>query len=176
MSHKLFDTASLEIRQLIESDIEEFFDLQSNPKVLEFTGSPVSTYEMCQAEIKTLIANYPEEKDPLLVWGVYLKASNEFVGTCAYIRGNDEHEIGYRLREKHWGKGYGSELTPGLISYVFDHYKVDVIWAEADVLNVASVKILDKNLVNQGKRWNEKDQCWDFHYLLTKEEHDQKRH
>ena len=176
MGNHLFETASLNIRHLEESDLEEFFDLQSNPNVLRYVGSPPSTFEECSAEIKTLIASYKEEKAGLLVWGIYLNSSNEFVGTCAYVTQDGGHEIGYRLREKHWGKGYGSELTPALLSYVFDHYNVDEIWAEADVLNVGSVKILDKNLVNQGKRWNEKDNCWDYHYLLTKEEHDQKRH
>lgn len=164
------------IRHLAETDLDDFYDLQSNPNVLRYVGSPPSTFDECAAEIKTLIATYQEEKDRLLVWGIYLKSTDEFVGTCAFIRDEKGKEIGYRLREKHWGNGYGSELTPALLSYVFDHYKVDEIWAEADVLNVGSVKILNRNLVNQGKRWNQEDKCWDYHYLLTKEEHDKKRH
>jgi ribosomal-protein-alanine N-acetyltransferase len=175
MSLLLFETSALEIRQLEETDIADFFDLQSNINVLKYVGSPPSSLEECTTEIETLIASYSHKEVRLLVWGIYLKSTNEFVGTCAYITEDSGHEIGYRLREKHWGKLYGSELTPALLTYIFDHYKVDVIWAEADVLNIGSVKILDRNLVNQGKRWNETDNCWDFHYLLTKEEHDKKR-
>jgi len=173
MSILKFETERLRISEISLDDLDAFYDLQSNLKVLKYVGAPPSTLDDCKKEIPQLQANYIDEEATLLVWAIHDKNSNDFIGTCAYVK-EEGHEIGYRLREKFWGKGYGSELTAGLIDFVFDQYQVDEIWAEADVLNLASVKILDKHLVNQGKRWNEKDNCWDFHYLLSKEEHEKR--
>jgi ribosomal-protein-alanine N-acetyltransferase len=174
MPNLKFETERLVIKELSLDVIDDFYDLQSNKNVLEFVGSPVSTMEDCIKEIPSLQASYSDDKAELLVWGIENKLTGDFIGTCAYVR-EEGNEIGYRLREIHWGHGYGSELTKGLIDFVFNEYPINEIWAEADELNIASVKILDKNLVNQGKRWNEKDNCWDFHYLLTREEHEKKR-
>ena len=169
-----FETDRLIISEISMDDIDAFYDLQSNLNVLKYVCAQPSSLEDCEKEIPELQATYLEEKGVLLVWAIHDKVNKEFIGTCAFIR-KEGNEIGYRLREKHWGKGYGSELTEGLIDFVFSEYEINDIWAEADVLNIASVKILDRVLINQGKRWNEKYNCWDYHYLLTREQYEEKR-
>ena len=179
----LFSTKRLQVRKLRITDINDLHEMHSNPRVMLYTGDQVKDFKTDKDNLEKIIQKYDQPDNDFWVWAIERKSDQALAGTCAIIKTHFheyntdiKYEIGFRFLEKHWGNGYGSELTPALLSYVFDYYKVKVIWAEADVLNEASVKILDKNLVNQGKRWNESDNCWDYHYLLTKEEHDQKRH
>lgn len=175
----LFETERLIIRQLSVDDLEGFHDLESNPNVLTFVGvdsKPHANIQESIDEINELIEGYSTHNNRLNVWSVIRSADNEFIGTCAYIVDEKGHEIGLRLREAHWGKGYASELIPGLIDYVFNTYQPTGIWAEADVLNEASNKILEKHLNKDGKRWNEHDQCWDYYYSLSKNDYEKNSH
>lgn len=166
MKSNLFETERLSINLLSESDIDGFIDLQSNPNVMKFVGAPAMTVAECQADLKKVIGHYKDKSSGFCIWGVYLK--KELIGTCAIISNKAGNEIGYRFREKFWGNGFGSELTKGLINYAFDILNMDALWAEVDVDNLASVKLLDKHMHRTDKVWNEHDNCWDYKYELTK--------
>lgn len=173
---QLFESERLIVRPLSKTDLEGFHDLESNPRVLTFVGVDASPHEDIQEsidELDELISAYSEKNNRLTVWSVIRKLDQEFIGTCAYIVDENGNEIGFRLREKHWGNGYATELVPKLINYVFETFNIDSIWAEADVQNEASNRILEKFLTKDGKRWNEHDQCWDYYYSLKRAAHEE---
>ena len=173
MSPDLFKTDRLEIRNLTLSDIDNFIDLQSNPNVMQYVGSPAMSKDECEADLQKLIRKYTEPGNGFCIYGVYL--SNEMIGTCAVIQEPTGNEIGYRLRERFWGKGFGDELTKGLIKYSFEELKLNAIWAEADVENKRSVKLLDKYMIRKGQVWNETDNCFDYKYELSKGDYEKIR-
>ena len=81
---------------------------------------------------------------------------------------NDEghDEIGYRLREQYWRKGYGTEIAAGLIDYCFNELKFSMLTADVNTENVPSVKILEKFMKPVREFYNENDQCTDRRYKV----------
>ena len=93
-----------------------------------------------------------------------------FIGLCAFLKNNEnENEIGYRLREKYWRKGFGTEVTIGLLNYGFDHLKMEKITADVDTRNVNSIKILEKFMDAKKEFFNEEDDCTDRRYEVNKD-------
>lgn len=170
MSPEIFKTDRLEVRHLVLSDIDNFIDLQSNPKVMHFVGSPAMSGQECEEDLQKLIRLYTEPGNGFRIWGVYFNA--ELIGTCALIQNEKGNEIGYRFREKFWKKGFGRELTAGLIDFVFTKLQLKDLWAEVDVENIGSVKIMDKFMKRIEKIWNETDNCWDYKYGLKKADYE----
>ena len=174
MNPNIFKTERLTIRNLILSDIDNFIDLQSNSKVMQFVGSPAMTVQECEDDLQKLIRLYTEPGNGFCVWGVYF--NSEMIGTCAIIQNEDGNEIGYRFRERFWKQGFGNELTAGLVKFAFEDLNLKDLWAEADVSNLGSVKLLDRHMKRTEKVWNETDNCWDYKYQLSKEDYDKIRH
>ena len=158
-----FTTERLCSRPLLETDSNEFFDMMGNPNVMNPIPQQAMTLEESNAKLFRLIHN-PEEKT---IWTICEKNNPEFIGLCALLI-NDEgqNEIGYRLREKYWGIGYGTEITKGLINYCFEELEMDLISADVNITNARSVKILEKYMIPVREFYNENDQCTDRRYKL----------
>ena len=69
----------------------------------------------------------------------------------------NEDEIGYRLREKHWRKGFGTEISKGLIKFGFEKLKMEKITADVDTKNLNSAKILEKFMTQTKEFFNKSD-------------------
>ncbi|RMA57140.1 GNAT family N-acetyltransferase [Ulvibacter antarcticus] len=140
----IFETERLIIRELTADDKELFFDLQGNAKVM----NPIPLEAMSRAEsdekLEDLIKLYKEHTDRIY-WAIDLKENVEFIGIAMLLTNEDgDKELGYRLREKHWKQGYGTETAEGVIQYSFDQLKLEKITADANVSNLGSLKILSK--------------------------------
>ncbi|MCB0476427.1 MAG: GNAT family N-acetyltransferase, partial [Flavobacteriaceae bacterium] len=97
------------------------------------------------------------------------RGKTELIGLALFlINEEDEKELGYRFREKYWGKGYGTEITKGMLEYYFKQMKVGKVTADVNIANVGSVKILDKFMKPVREFFNERDNCTDRRYELTK--------
>jgi ribosomal-protein-alanine N-acetyltransferase len=56
-----------------------------------------------------------------------------------------EVEIGYGTYAQFQGMGFMSEAVGAIVNYVFEHRNVKSVYAETDVENLASQKILERN-------------------------------
>jgi RimJ/RimL family protein N-acetyltransferase len=87
-------------------------------------------------------------------------------------------EIGYGIAEiGERGKGYAQEAVQLLVDYVFDGYPCERISAFADILNIASIKVLEKlGFQREGvlRRITFRDGKWNDMalYCLLRMEHD----
>ena len=174
MGSELFQTERLKVNYLNYRDLPYFQDMQTNPEVMKFVGAPAMTNKECEVDLQKVISFYDKKNAYFNVWGVYLE--NEMIGTCAIIQNNEGNEIGYRFRQKFWARGFGKEITKGLLSYAFNKLNVGSVWAEVDISNLASVSILDQFLNRIDKQWNKSDNCWDYKYSLTKQEYENNGH
>ncbi|OSY87626.1 hypothetical protein WH52_09275 [Tenacibaculum holothuriorum] len=140
----IFETKRLSVRKLKVSDLEAFFELESNPKVLQYaTGEPKSLKES-EEDLLQLINRYNNIENDFWIYAIERKDTNEFIGTVALIKddeGNDE--IGYRFIERFWGNGYATEICEGLVSYCKSIGIKKLIGCVVDV-NIASAKILQR--------------------------------
>ncbi len=168
----LFQTERLLIRQLNETDFPAFHEMESNPDVLKYTGSPLKTKEEIAENLKELIRKYEDPKNDFWIWAVVHKESNAFLGTCAIIEDLPPfgREIGYRFLERHWGKGYAGETMIGLVDYAFNVLSFEKIYADVDVLNTPSVKILEKHMHFHSEYFVPEENCTDRKYTLTSEQ------
>ena len=149
MKHPI-ETERLLLRQLLLTDVDGMFELDSNPNVHLFVGNkPVKHISESLDQIKNIQQQYAAFGTGRLA--VILKETNEFIGwsgikfiTNEINNHKDFYEIGYRFIEKHWGKGYATEAGKAFIDHGFNVMKVDAIYAYADAGNENSRRILEK--------------------------------
>ena len=159
-------------RKLHSNNLESFFELQSNPKVMQYVGRLPMTFDECKEDLKHVISHYSDQDSGFRVWGFFQNTDHELIGIGAIISNEKGNEIGYRIREKYWGKGFGMEITEMIISYAFDQLNLDSIFAEVDQRNLHSIKILDQMLSNKRAFFNTVDQTDDFYYELSRQEYE----
>ena len=164
---RLFSTQRLSMRELRITDQDGFFDMMRNPNVMLPIPQQPKTREESDAMLEMLIER-PEEKT---VWAVTEQGSDEFIGIAGLLINDEGHdEIGYRLREKYWGIGYGTEMAKGLIALSFTELNIDLITADVFVENDKSIRILDKFMHPVREFYNPSDQCNDRRYHLLKKD------
>ena len=165
---KIFETDRLIIRNLTEFDSEDYYDMMGNPNVMSLIPREVMSREESDKHLNSFVGKDQTQTD-IKVWGIESKNENEFIGLCAFLKNDEnEDEIGYRLREKHWKKGFGTEIAKGLIKFGFEKFTTDKITADVDIKNLNSVKILEKFMTKAKEFFNESDNCIDRRYEIKK--------
>lgn len=165
---KVFETERLTVRYFDNTDQDAFFDLMGNPKVMNPIPVPVLNQEESKRKLIELIDLYKINSDKK-IWAITLKNNSKCIGLCGLIiNDEDENEIAYRLREKFWGLGYGTEIAKGLISYGFVKLNFDLITADAQISNLKSIQILEKYLKFDKEFYNPIEKCTDRRYKLEK--------
>ncbi|WP_418638899.1 GNAT family N-acetyltransferase [Winogradskyella sp.] len=143
------ETKRLILRLITIADTQDFFELDSNPKVHLFLGNnPVKTIEQSEAMIANILQQY--KTNGLGRLAIIEKSTNEFVG-WAGLKLEEKlrkefsyYDLGYRLKEQFWGKGYATEAASASLEYGFNTLKLEEIGAAADVNHIASNTILKK--------------------------------
>ncbi|HYK74316.1 MAG TPA: GNAT family protein, partial [Pseudoneobacillus sp.] len=82
-------------------------------------------------------------------WGVYLKSTDEFIGTCGfhYLREKENNitaEVGFDLSKKYWGKGYMSEVMQSVIEFGFLTMNFHTIDATVEQGNERSIALMER--------------------------------
>lgn len=164
----IFETTRLTIRHFKHSDASDFFDMMGNSNVMN--PIPLKTLSQIESDEKLQeLINYYTSNLVKNIWAIDQKSNSEMVGLCGLIHNNDgENEIAYRFREKFWNLGYGTEIAKGLIDYSFEKLNFELITADAYILNKKSIKILEKFMFFDKEFYNQKDNCLDRRYKLTK--------
>ncbi len=170
MKKSLFETGKLLVRQLTADDMGDFFDMQGNPRVMKYI-KPTLNYEESKEELHRLINYYDAPEINFNIWAVINKEDNQFTGICGvYFNKNSEYEIAYRFREKFWGKGYGKEIALALIKYCFNKMQLKEIVAFVSKANIASLKILEKEMSYVEEVYSDKINSFERKYKLNKED------
>ena len=81
-------------------------------------------------------------------WGLVLKDSGAFVGTCGmdadYAPEHARAELGYVLSREHWGKGLMSEAGRAVIRFGFGRMGLSRVQARCIAENAASARVMEK--------------------------------
>lgn len=137
-------TPRLCLRELNTDDAENFYLLNSDPEVLKYTGDvPFKTIE----EALLFLANYDQyKKYGIGRWAIIHKETKEFLGWCGlkYDPETEGIDLGFRLFQKHWNKGYATEAARTCLAYGFSHFQFNEIIGRAMTANIASVNTLTK--------------------------------
>lgn len=145
------ETERLLLRELRTTDLEGMFELDANPNVHRYLGNkPIKT----KAEAKKILDSVKQQYADRGIgrFAVIEKATGDFIGWSG-IRLNTEYnmngftkyyDVGYRLIERYWGKGYATESGKAAVHYAFNTMKLPVLYATTEAGNQASHKALLK--------------------------------
>jgi ribosomal-protein-alanine N-acetyltransferase len=151
-----FESQRFIVRKLTPDDLESFYDMQSSENVMRYVKDPLN-YEESKVELEKFIGYYSGNSRFFLLWAIEAKDHGGFVGICGVYHNNDkENEIAYRLREKYWGQGIGSEVVNELIPFCFSSLGMEEIVAFVDEKNSGSVKILERQMQMVERFFDEK--------------------
>ncbi|MTI29302.1 N-acetyltransferase [Cytophagales bacterium RKSG123] len=165
----IFETERLVIRKLRSVDLLLFHDMQGNPNVMKYVKNPMSITES-EKELNRFINYYTSDGMLYNIWAIESAVDREFIGICGvYENDKSEREIAYRLRERHWGKGFGREIVSGLINFLFEERKIEEVVAYVNRLNLGSVSILEKEMEFVEEFYSEKEKCTERKYQFSKE-------
>lgn len=143
--HIIFQTPRLILRQITIDDAPLILELNSDPEIVKYVHEPtLKNVEQAQKIIQDIIL--PQYKNSLGRWAIINKEDNRFMGWCGlkYRPELDEIDLGYRLMQLYWGKGYATESAQYTLDYGFSHLKLSLITGRAHIENLASVKVLEK--------------------------------
>ncbi|REE07934.1 RimJ/RimL family protein N-acetyltransferase [Winogradskyella pacifica] len=165
MNMKIIETERLILRPITEQDVHDFFELDSNPNVHVYLGNtPVKTLEESEVMIANILKQY--ETNHIGRLALIEKNTNAFIGWSGLkyetiLRKEfNYYDIGYRLKEQFWGKGYATEAALASLDYGFKDLKLEKIGAAADVNHIASNTILRKiGMQHKGTFEYEGDVC-----------------
>ena len=145
------ETERLRLRELRKSDLEGMFKLDSNPNVHKYLGNkPIKTKTEAQKILDSVLQQYTERG--IGRFAVIEKASGDFIGWSG-LRLNTEYnmngftkyyDVGYRLIERFWGKGYATESGKASVDYAFNTMKLPELYATTEISNQASHNALLK--------------------------------
>ncbi|WP_422105144.1 GNAT family N-acetyltransferase [Winogradskyella sp.] len=143
------ETKRLFLRPIAKTDAQDFFDMDSNPKVHLFLGNnPVTSIAQSKSKIEEVLQQYKDYGVGRLA--IIKKDSGEFVGWSGLkfereLRKTfDYYDLGYRLKEEFWGHGYATEAAIASLDYGFKDLKLKEICAAAQIDHIASNTILKK--------------------------------
>lgn len=145
------ETERLILRELRDSDLEGMFELDANPEVHRYLGNkPITHRDEAQKYIDSVKQQYKDRG--IGRWAIINKSTNEFMGWTG-LRLNTEYnmngftkyyDVGYRLIERFWKKGYATESGKAAITYAFEEMKLPELYATTEMGNQASHKSLLK--------------------------------
>ena len=167
----ILKTDRLLLRELKLSDVEAFFAMDNNPNVHNYLwNKPVQKIEEIIEIIQSVRQQYVD--NGIGRFAMISKETNEFIG-WAGLKYNTEavnnkvnfYDIGYRLDEKFWGKGYASEAAEAWLNYGFETMKIKTMEAAAHIDNLASNRILQKIGMQFTGQYLEDAISWNWYQL-----------
>ena len=144
------ETERLILREILQTDIEGMFELDSDSDVHKYLGNkPIKAKELILDRIDFIRQQYID--NGIGRWAIIDKQNNEFVGwtglklvTETTNNHKDFYDLGYRLIKRYWGKGIATEAAFASIEYAFNKLDTEAVYAMADCENIASNMILRK--------------------------------
>ena len=148
--HIILKTPRLVIRQFTEDDVDNLFNLNSDPEVMRYlSGGRPTPRDQIQDQIIPFHLGLYDRLDRLGTWAAESTATGEFLGWFHFRPGHDSNdianiELGYRLRRSSWNKGYATEGSRALVSMGFTDLDVERVFALTMTVNTASRGVLEK--------------------------------
>lgn len=171
----IFETSRLLVRNLVETDFEPFHEMQSDTVVMQYTTGKPFDEEENRSQLTSCIECYTKPGNEFWVWAIQRKSDEQFVGTCAIVPSEDGPEIGYRFLQRFFGNGYGQEVCDGMVRHGIEQMGLAKLIAYVDTRNAASIKILDRSVLEFISEVKDEDGILDRFYRWTSERDERER-
>jgi [ribosomal protein S5]-alanine N-acetyltransferase len=144
------ETERLILRELVPSDADGMFELDSDPEVHRYLGNKPLTDKKQAAEVIEFVRQQ-YITNGIGRWAVIEKRTGEFLGWSGLKLVTEEtnghinyYDLGYRLIRRHWGKGIATESGRAALQYAFQSLQAKEVFAMADCENHSSNHVLQK--------------------------------
>ncbi len=142
-------TERLVLRQFTTADVDLLVELDSDPAVMHFiTGGRSTPRREIEREVLPHFLAFYDQPGGYGFWAAVDKRSGDFLGWFHFRPATgsppDEPELGYRLRQATWGKGYATEGAKALIDEGFTRQDVNRVVAQTLAVHVASRRVMEK--------------------------------
>ncbi len=152
MAEFRLETERLILRDWREEDWPRFFALTNTPAVMQWLGGVIE--DARKAQVRERISGYRREHG-FTFWLLERQAdggemAGEILGFCGLKRSNQpggpqgEVEIGWRLREDAWGKGYAREAAQACLRLAFEQFSAPLVIALTVRENRASWGLMER--------------------------------
>jgi RimJ/RimL family protein N-acetyltransferase len=139
----MIETRRLRLRLVTAADRDDLIALERDPQVMRFLNGGRPTPDDGIDETVDFRMPRGGEGD---VWGAIERESAAFLGWFSLRSKADPRtaELGYRLHQSAWGRGYASEGAGALIDHGFGNLGLERVWAQTMTINQASRRVLEK--------------------------------
>ena len=144
------ETDRLALRRFTADDADLLIELDGDPAVMRYLsgGEPTAPEVVRESHLPGIIAGYEKWGGDLGLFAAYEKDGGAFIGWfCLRPERQgplDEAELGYRLRQAAWGKGYATEVSRALLVKAFAGLGLRAVWAETMTVNHGSRHVMEK--------------------------------
>lgn len=132
------ETERLIVRNYRTTDFHDVFAYFSNEEVSRYEDF----YPMTEEQVKNIISEWKDMDNRLVA---ELKNKNVVIGSIGYWTDDEgNHCMDYDFNPKYGGHGYATEAGKALVRYLFETVGVGDVYADCDVNNVSSWKLLER--------------------------------
>ena len=176
------ETNRMIIREFTFADADLLSELDNDPEVMRFVngGIPVPRTETVNDILPSFIGYYQDGRG-YGFWAAIERYSDRFRG---WFHLRPEHgsdalvpELGYRLHRFAWNRGLATEGSIALIDYGFRQLGCEGITAQAMIVNVASIRVMQKAGMREIRRFHADwpvripgDELGDVEYAIDRSE------
>jgi len=148
------ETARLNLRPFERTDAQMAFGWLGDPAVMQFTPTgPDKSVE----ETRARLADYEKHQRAhgFSKWMILDADSGVAIDDSGLLVLQEYGwiDLGFRLAQQHWGKGFATEAASAWVRAAFDEFHIDRLGAFVHPKNVASIRVLEKlgfHAVRQG--------------------------
>ena len=140
----------LSLIDLVDDDFTATYAMDSDALVMRYIGgAEARPFDEYHAFITQRLGLWVSEG--FHMWAMRLHGNDEFLGWVMLkpIRDTPHVEVGYRMPQSSWGKGYASEATRTVLDYGFNVVGLNEITAVTHPDNAASQHVLTKCGLNR---------------------------
>ncbi|MBE1446725.1 GNAT family N-acetyltransferase [Paenibacillus sp. OAS669] len=141
------ETSRLLLRDWEETDLEPFRQLNADERVMRYFPKTMSADET-DAFYTSILSEF--EECGFGLYAVELKETKAFVGFIGFRRAAFAAdftpciEIGWRLKQEAWGKGYATEGAKACLQYGFQELGFDEVYSFTAEVNTPSKNVMTK--------------------------------
>ena len=173
----MLTTARMTLTDITEADFAATYAADRDPMVARYVGDGLpesrSFEEYCDY-FKGRISGWKNVR--YRRWAMRLHGDYALIGWVMLRPINDSSyvEVGYRLPQSSWGKGYATEATLALLDYGFNAVGLDEITAVTHANNTASQHVLTKAGLKRDGTFNYNGRVEIPFFRLTKHDYEKR--
>ena len=141
----ILETERCYLRETTVGDVEEFFRIYADKKIVEYTEDLYPTIEEEIEYTKEYIANAYHFYE-FGVWTIIEKTSGRIIGRAGLSvhEGFEQPELGYVLDTAYQGQGIALEVCSAILDYAKEYLGAETINALVHRENAPSLRLLDR--------------------------------